>query len=244
MPPSASEGAGRPNAAFFTAEAAAHYDGWFETAAGRYARRLEDELLREAVGDVRGRRVLDVGCGTGLHLRLFAEGGAAGVGLEPSGEMLQRARERLAGGAYLVRGRAEALPFRNGAFDVVTMITSLEFVADARAALAEASRVCRRRVVVAALNGLSLSAAWRKIKRNVKATLFRAVRFYEPRELRRALRPYAAGPVCVASTLHLFPIYHAGLDGALASLDRWLTRRGWLLGAFLVAAADVRRARI
>ena len=244
MPPSASEGAGRPNAAFFTAEAAARYDGWFETAAGRYARRLEDELLREAVGDVRGRRVLDVGCGTGLHLRLFAEGGAAGVGLEPSWEMLQRARERLAGGAYLVRGRAEALPFRDGAFDVVTMITSLEFATDARAALAEASRVCRRRVVVAALNGLSLSAALRKIKRNVQATLFRAVRFYEPRELRRALRPYAAGPVYVASTLHLFPIYNAGLERALASLDRWLTRRGWRLGAFLVAAADVRAARI
>ncbi len=245
MPPSASDGAGRPEAYAFTAEAAAHYDGWFETAVGRYARRLEDELLREAVGDLRGRRVLDVGCGTGLHLRLFADAGAAGVGLEPSWEMLQRARERLAGGgAYLVRGRAEALPFRDGAFDVVTMITSLEFATDARAALAEASRVCRRRVVVAALNGLSLSATRRKIQRNVKATVFRAVRFYEPRELRRALRPYAVGPVHVASTLHLFPIHRAGLERALASLDRWLTRRGWLLGAFLVAAADVRRARI
>lgn len=224
----------------FTGEAASYYDRWFETPAGRYARELEDELLLAVAGDVRGRRVLDVGCGTGLHLRLFADGGAAGVGLEPSREMLERARERLAGDAHLVQGRAEALPFRDGAFDAVAMITSLEYVGDARAALAEAARVCRRRLVVAVLNALSLSSAVRRIRRNVKATLFRAVRFYEPRELRRALRPYAVGPVTVASTLHLFPIHRVGLERALAALDRWLTRRNWLLGAFLVAAADVR----
>jgi SAM-dependent methyltransferase len=229
---------------FSTAGAAARYDGWFETPAGRYARELEDELLLAAAGDVRGLRVLDVGCGTGLHLRLFADRGAAGVGLEPSGEMLERARERLAGDAQLVQGRAEALPFRDGTFDAVTLITSLEFVADAGAALAEAARVCRRRLVVAVLNAVSLSSAVRRIKRNVKATLFRAVRFYEPRELRSALRPYAAGPIYLASALHFFPLYAAGLEPVLASWDRRLTRRGWLLGAFLVAAADVRPREI
>ena len=244
MPPSESEGAGRPEGQFCTAGAAARYDGWFETPAGRYARRLEDELLLAAAGDVRGLRVLDVGCGTGLHLRLFAERGAAGVGVEPSREMLGRARERLGGDALLVRGRAEALPFRDGAFDVVTLITSLEFVGDARAAFAEAARVCRRRMVVAVLNALSLSSAWRRIKRNVKATIFRTVRFYKPRELRSALRPYAAGPIYLASTLHFFPIHRAGLERPLSSLDRWLTRRGWLLGAFLVATADVRPREI
>lgn len=239
MPPSASEGAGRPGGQFCTAEAAARYDGWFETPAGRYARELEDELLLAAAGDVRGCRVLDVGCGTGLHLRLFADRGAAGAGVEPAREMLERARERLGGDAHLVQGRAEALPFRDGAFDVVTLITSLEFVADDKAALAEAARVCRRRLVVAALNALSLSSMIRRVRRNVKATLFRAVRFYEPRELRSALRPYAAGPVSVASALHFFPFHRVGLEGALASWDRRLTRSGWLLGAFLVAAADV-----
>lgn len=229
---------------FSTAEAAARYDGWFETPAGRYARALEDELLLAAAGDVRGLRVLDVGCGTGFHLRLFADRGAAGAGLEPAREMLERARERLGGDAQLVQGRAEALPFRDGAFDAVTLITSLEFVADAEAALGEATRVCRRRMVVAVLNALSLSSAVRRIRRNVKATLFRAVRFYEPRELRRALRPYAAGPVRLTSTLHFFPFHRVGLERALSSLDRWLTRRGWLLGAFLVAAGDVRPREI
>jgi SAM-dependent methyltransferase len=241
LPPSAKEGPHKAEGPFEAAGSGASYDAWFETPAGRYAWRLEEELVREAVGDVRGLRLLDVGCGTGLQLRLFAELGAVAVGLEPAPEMLARARGRLGGEAYLVQGRAEALPFRDGAFDVVALITSLEFVADARAALAEAARVCRRRLIVAVLNARSLSAAVRRLRRNVKATVFRAVRFYEPRELRRALWPYAAGPVRLASTLHFFPLYAASLERGLASWDRRLTRRGWLGGAFLVAAVDVRR---
>jgi ubiquinone/menaquinone biosynthesis C-methylase UbiE len=244
LPPSESEGAGRPEGQFSAAEAATQYDGWFETPAGRYARRLEDELLLAAAGDVRGFRVLDVGCGTGLHLRLFAGRGAAGVGLEPSREMLQRAKERLAGGAHLVRGRAEALPFRAGTFDLVTMITSVEFVADAETAFAEAARVCRRRVVVAVLNAWSLSALVRRVRRNVRPTLFRAVRFYNPYELRRTLRRYLAPPIGMASTLHFFPLFGRSVAPALAGLDRRLTRPGCLLGAFLVAAGDVKREEI
>ena len=86
--------------------------------------------------------------------------------------------------------------------------------------------------------------AARRVKRNVKATLFRAVRFYEPRELRSALRPYASGPIYLASTLHFFPFHRPGLEGALASWDRRLTRRGWLLGAFLVASVGVQPKEI
>ena len=242
MPPSEGKGPGAAGDNVFTGEAAAHYDGWFTTPAGRYARQLEDELLTRAAGEGAGRLVLDVGCGTGMHLPLFAAGGGRGVGLEPSRDMLARARaKRREASIYFVQGRAEALPFRDGTFDLVTFITSLEFVANDKAALAEAARVCRGRLVVAVLNAHSLSAARRRIKRNLKDTLFRAVRFYEPAELRRALRPWLAGPARLASTLHFFPLYYAGLDRTLSSLDRWLTRRGWLLGAFLVAAGDIKR---
>lgn len=246
MPPSNGKGPGvTDDEGVFTGEAAARYDAWFETPAGRYARELEDGLLTRAAGDVRGVRALDVGSGTGLHLELFAGMGARGVGLEPSRDMITRAQERLRGrGVRLVQGRAEALPFRDRSFDLVTMITSVEFAADAAAAFAEAARVSRRRVVVAVLNAWSLSGLVRRVRRNVRRTLFRAVRFYNPYELRRALRRYLAPPIGMASTLHFFPLFGRSVAPALAALDRRLTRFRCLLGAFLVAAGDVKRETI
>ncbi len=84
---------------------------------------------------------LDVGCGTGRNLPLYAPG-ARVIGLEPSWATLQRARRR-APRIPLVQGSVEALPFGNGAFD--TVVSGLVFcsVSDPRRGLAEVKRVLR-----------------------------------------------------------------------------------------------------
>jgi len=84
-------------------------------------------------------RVLDVGCGTGRNLPLFPAG-AKVIGLDPERASLLKARRR-APGALLVRGSAEKLPFRDGAFD--TVVSGLVFcsVPDPLRGLAEVKRV-------------------------------------------------------------------------------------------------------
>jgi ubiquinone/menaquinone biosynthesis C-methylase UbiE len=82
-------------------------------------------------------RVLDLGAGTGRNLPLLPSGA---VGVDPAHDSLRRARRR-APAARLVQARAEALPFRAGAFD--TVVSGLVFcsVDDPRAGLHEAGRV-------------------------------------------------------------------------------------------------------
>jgi ubiquinone/menaquinone biosynthesis C-methylase UbiE len=84
-------------------------------------------------------RVLDVGCGTGRNLPLLPSGTIA-IGLDPSWEAIQRARRR-APRVPMVLGSAEALPFRDAAFD--TVLSGLVFctVPDARRGLREVRRV-------------------------------------------------------------------------------------------------------
>jgi len=90
-----------------------------------------------------GRRVLDVGTGTGTVARGLALGGAAVVGLDPSPAMLaEGVRLDAEAGVTVVRlvARAEAAPFRDGAFDVVTAGQCWHWFDRARAA-AEARRL-------------------------------------------------------------------------------------------------------
>lgn len=90
------------------------------------------------VGGARGA-TLEVGCGTGLNLPHYPAD-AVVVALEPEADALARARRR-APGVLFVRGSAEALPFREGAFQ--TVVSSLVFCSVPRpeVGLAEVKRV-------------------------------------------------------------------------------------------------------
>jgi SAM-dependent methyltransferase len=100
---------------------------------------LVDVLARE--GDLRGRRVLDVGCGTGRLATLLVERHGCKVwGVDPEPAMIEVARERVPPGVGLKIGRAEDLPFKDAWFERVTMTLVLQLV-DRPAAFAEILRV-------------------------------------------------------------------------------------------------------
>lgn len=123
------------------------YDPLLRLLGGDRARRL----LIEHAGLHRGDRVLEIGCGTGT---LLVDAGCtfpalALTGLDPDPNALERAR-RKAGAArlpvHLDRGFADALPYRDAAFDRVFscfMLHHLETADEKRRALREVRRVLK-----------------------------------------------------------------------------------------------------
>jgi SAM-dependent methyltransferase len=96
---------------------------------------LFELLVREA--ELVGRRVLDVGCGTGRLSAALHERGSRVWGVEPSPEMAARARER---GVNVKVARAEQLPFKEGWFERAVLWLVAHLV-DRPAVFAELGRV-------------------------------------------------------------------------------------------------------
>lgn len=90
--------------------------------------------------DLRGKQVLDVGCGVGAYLAQFLRFTEHAYGVELDMERLQRAKQKAPG---VMQSVAERLPFRSDKFDMVFLHEVLEHVQDDALALREACRVVR-----------------------------------------------------------------------------------------------------
>jgi ubiquinone/menaquinone biosynthesis C-methylase UbiE len=108
-----------------------------------FYRRVHTAVLREIAPLPPPRRVIDLGCGTAqLTVDLAARfGSALVVGVDLSAAMLAAARRRLGPHApSLVRANVYALPFADGAADLVTSTISYHWYLEPARALAEVRR--------------------------------------------------------------------------------------------------------
>ncbi len=87
-----------------------------------------------------GVRYLDVGCGSGLAVQMADARGAIASGLDAAQELLKIAQSRTPKASFQV-GDLEALPFDDGAFDLVTGFNSFQYAGNPALALTEARRV-------------------------------------------------------------------------------------------------------
>jgi len=99
--------------------------------------KIREALQRSGFFPLENRRILDVGCGTGERLAAFADWGARpdnlfGVDLIP--DRIQAGRQNHPQITFQL-ANAEALPFANGMFDLVTVFTVFTSILDRRMAV-------------------------------------------------------------------------------------------------------------
>lgn len=124
-------------------ESARHYDWISSVLAFGSDRWYRRDALRKA-GLAPGMRMLDVATGTGLVARAALQLGIGSrdiIGLDPSaGMLLENSRTT---GIQLLRGFGERLPFRDEAFDFISMGYALRHVESLAALFAEFRRVLK-----------------------------------------------------------------------------------------------------
>lgn len=217
------------------------YDAWYETPLGGLSDRLEKDLVFSFAGPVKGRAILDAGCGTGNYSLEAARKGAAVTGVDDSFEMLSSACEK-AGKEGLNIGLcladAASLPFHDGRFDIVLSVCALCFIRERRRALLEMHRVLKSggRVVVAVLSR-SPWAFIRKTKGLFSESVYKDAEFISPRSLRSSLKEAGFKQIRTETRLFYPPVNNVlflksfGLwEGAGRRLVPWS-------GAFVAATA-------
>ncbi len=166
------------------------YAKWRASELGAITERIERRLMLELIGDVVGKRVLEVGCGDGALAVELAKRGAEVTGVDASERMIEAARERareVGVPLALHLGPAEALPFEGEQFDVVVAQTILCFVADGSPAFGEIARVLKPggRLVIGELGRWSTWAAERRVRAWLGSPLWKRGHFRTPGELKR-----------------------------------------------------------
>jgi ubiquinone/menaquinone biosynthesis C-methylase UbiE len=164
--------------------------GLYDLAAGRYDRikdfdpaweaRFVGEPIANAIEQLSGARVLDAGAGTGRVARALFPLTPPDLRLvcaEPSRGMLRVGR-RHAPRAQWVRGRADPLPFADGAFDIVVSLELIEFTPRPGDTLRELVRVLRPGGNLLVTNRVGREAPWilgRTVRRERFADVLRAL---------------------------------------------------------------------
>jgi SAM-dependent methyltransferase len=196
-----------------------------------YYRRREIDLLRRAAGPLRGKRVLKLDLwNEAINTRILqwvAAEGAAAFGLDVSTVVAHRARENARREQFdlsLLRADIRRIPFRDGSFDVVYTMGTIEHIDEYRDALREIHRVLK----VGGTAIIGVPNFWDPFLRPLLVTVMEALgRYpYAPEksftraELRRDVE--AAGLSVTKMTGILL------LPGVLRMLDLFLhVRRGW-----------------
>lgn len=129
--------------------------GWSEIAewydehvrSGRTPHGLAAETILALAGNLRGLRVLDVGCGQGSATRALAGAGAITTGVDAAPEMLVAARrhedEQRLGISYVLADAQNLAPLADESFDLVTCQLALMDIPDLDAVLVAVRRVLR-----------------------------------------------------------------------------------------------------
>ncbi len=97
------------------------------------------QIIQSPQSKVQSPKILDVGCGTGANLEMLAQFGEA-EGVDVSDDALEFCRQK---GLKAQKGLAEALPFDDESYNIVTALDVIEHLDDDIAGLKEMFRILR-----------------------------------------------------------------------------------------------------
>jgi len=180
------------------------YDEWFKKNSDQYNAELE--AIRQLISSP-GAEGMEVGVGSGK----FAAPLGIKIGVEPSEKMAIKARKQ---GIHVYPGVAEELPFSDGRFDFVLMVTTICFVDDVMRSFRETFRVLKPggHIIVGFIDKDSVLGR-QYVDKKEKSKFYKEATFFSTQEVLKYLEEAGFGVVKIKQTLIPGELRETILDG-------------------------------
>ncbi len=157
------------------------YDRWYER--NKFAYLSEIEALKKVVPEC--GKGLEIGIGTGRFARTLG----VSVGIDPSENMLQIAKER---GIKTFTGKGENLPFNDNEFDFVLIVITLCFVDNPDLVITESRRVLKdnEKLIIGIVDKDSHLGKFYQEKKKQRHRFYKEANFFSPSEVIDLLRKH------------------------------------------------------
>lgn len=167
---------------------------------------LERRVLKDLLPDTRGKRVIDVACGTGYWTRTLHQAGAIIFGFDNCPAMIEHAN----GGSFFLADAAAAA-VRSETADVTLCSMAASYFTDLTKAMSEMARITRPRgrIIVSDMHPEAMAAGWKRSFRAAQQVYEIEHRQWSEDAFRAAARAAGLAP-------------HAHFDEAFAEPERAL----------------------
>ena len=109
----------------------------------------EFPVMLRFLGDIRRKKLLDLGCGFGDYVRAYSEKGAIIAAVDNSRKLIEHALElNIPNTRFIIHDISRRLPFEDSSFDIITSSLVFEHIKDLKSLFKECHRVLKNKGVL------------------------------------------------------------------------------------------------